>query len=49
MAGSEVGLFKEKSDHKMDFEDLTDEKLLMRLRDETEALPLEHQAGLRAT
>jgi len=40
MAANEVGLFKDKAEvtHRMDFEDLSDELLLTRLRDETEAL-----------
>ena len=43
MAGSEVGLFQDRAEitHKMDFDDLSDEQLLLRLRDETEALLLE--------
>jgi hypothetical protein len=47
MAGSEVGLFHDKSEitHKMDFSDLSDEELIMRLRDETEALLLEKRAA----
>jgi hypothetical protein len=45
MAGLEVGLFKDKAEvtHRMDFEDLSDEQLLIRLRDETEALLLERR------
>jgi hypothetical protein len=49
MAGLEVGLFKDKAEvtHRMDFSDLSDEELLIRLRDETEALLLERAvAGL---
>jgi hypothetical protein len=40
MAGLEVGLFKDKAEvtHRMDFDDLSDDELLMRLRDETDAL-----------
>jgi hypothetical protein len=47
MAGGEVGLFKEKAEvtHRMDFSDLSDEQLLIRLRDETEALLLERRAA----
>ena len=39
MAGSEVGLFQEKAEVRvnMNFDDLSDEQLLIRLRDETEA------------
>jgi hypothetical protein len=45
MAGIEVGLFKDRSEitHKMDFEDLSDEALLIRL--ETEALLIEERAA----
>ena len=47
MAGLEVGLFKDKAEvtHRMDFSDLSDEQLLIRLRDETEALLLERRAA----
>jgi hypothetical protein len=47
MAGSECGLFQEKTEvtHRMDFSDLSDEQLLLRLRDETEALLLERRAA----
>jgi hypothetical protein len=47
MAGLEVGLFKKKAEvtHRMDFSDLSDEELLIRLRDETEALLLERRAA----
>ena len=47
MAGSECGLFQEKAEvtHRMDFSDLSDEELLIRLRDETEALLLERRAA----
>jgi len=47
MAGSEVGLFQDRAEitHKMDFDDLSDEQLLLRLRDETEALLLERRAA----
>jgi len=47
MAGLEVGLFKDKAEvtHRMDFSDLSDEELLLRLRDETEALLLERRAA----
>jgi hypothetical protein len=51
MAGGEVGLFRDRTEitHRMDFSDLSDEQLLKRLRDETEALLLEKQAvGLDA-
>ena len=46
MAGLEVGLFKDKAEvtHRMDFSDLSDEELLLKLRDETEALLLERRA-----
>ena len=41
MAGGEVNLFRDKAEvtHKMDFSDLSDEELVIRLRDEAEALP----------
>ena len=47
MAGSEVGLFQEKAEVRvnMNFDDLSDEQLLTRLRDETEALLLERRAA----
>jgi len=47
MAGSEVGLFQDRAEitHKMDFDDLSDEQLLLRLRDETEALLIEKRAA----
>ena len=47
MAGLEVGLFKDKAEvtHWMDFSDLSDEELLLRLRDETEALLREKRAA----
>src|SRR6516162_6002840 len=47
MAGLEVGLFKDKAEvtHRMDFSDLSDEQLLIRLRDETEALLREKRAA----
>ena len=47
MAGSEVGMFKDKAEvtHRMDFSDLSDEELLLRLRDETEALLREKRAA----
>jgi len=47
MAGSECGLFQEKTEvtHHMNFDDLSDEQLLIRLRDETEALLLERRAA----
>jgi hypothetical protein len=47
MAGSECGLFREKTEvtHRMDFSDLSDEELLIKLRDETEALLLERRAA----
>ena len=47
MAGSECGMFKDKAEvtHRMDFSDLSDEQLLIRLRDETEALLLERRAA----
>jgi hypothetical protein len=40
MAAIEVGLFKDKAEvtHRMDFSDLSDDELLRRLRDETDAL-----------
>ena len=46
MAGLEVVLFKDKAEvtHRMDFSDLSDEELLLKLRDETEALLLERRA-----
>jgi hypothetical protein len=46
MAGREVGMFRDRSEVrvKMDFDDLTDEELLIRLRDEADALLLENQA-----
>jgi hypothetical protein len=47
MAGSEVGLFQDRAEitHRMDFSDLSDEQLLLRLPDETEALLLERRAA----
>ena len=47
MAGGEVNLFRDKAEvtHRMDFSDLSDEELLLRLRDETEALLLERRAA----
>ena len=47
MAGGEVNLFRDKAEvtHKMDFSDLSDEELLLRLRDETEALLREKRAA----
>ena len=47
MAGSEVGLFQDKAEVRvnMNFDDLSDEQLLIRLRDETEALLLERRAA----
>jgi hypothetical protein len=47
MAGGEVNLFRDKAEvtHKMDFSDLSDQELLIRLRDETEALLLERRAA----
>jgi hypothetical protein len=47
MAGTECGLFQEKTEvtHRMNFDDLSDEELLLRLRDETEALLLERKAA----
>jgi hypothetical protein len=47
MAGSECGMFQNKAEvtHRMDFSDLSDEELLIRLRDETEALLLERRAA----
>ena len=47
MAGGEVNLFRDKAEvtHRMDFSDLSDEQLLLRLRDETEALLLERRAA----
>ena len=47
MAGGEVGLFKDKAEvtHRMNFDDLSDEALLLRLRDETEALLREKRAA----
>jgi hypothetical protein len=47
MAGGECGMFKDKAEvtHRMDFDDLSDEQLLLRLRDETEALLLEKRAA----
>ena len=46
MAGSEVGMFKDKAEIRvrMVFDDLSDEELLIKLRDETEALLLERRA-----
>jgi hypothetical protein len=47
MAGIEVGMFVEKKENthrNTDFDDLTDEELLIRLRDEADALLLENQA-----
>jgi hypothetical protein len=45
MAGSKVGLFKDRAEvaHPMDFEDFTDEELLLKLRDEADALLLENR------
>ena len=47
MAGSEVGLFRDRTEitHRMDFSDLSDEQLLVRLRDEADALLLEQRAA----
>ena len=47
MAGGEVNLFRDKAEvtHRMDFSDLSDEELLLRLRDETEALLREKRAA----
>jgi hypothetical protein len=47
MAGGQVGLFQDRAEitHKMDFDDLSDEQLLLRLREETEALLLERRAA----
>ena len=47
MAGGEVNLFRDKAEvtHKMDFSDLSDEELILRLRDEAEALLLERRAA----
>jgi hypothetical protein len=47
MAGQEVGLFQNKAEVSvnMNFDDLSDEQLLLRLRDETEALLLERRAA----
>ena len=47
MAGGECGMFKDKAEvtHQMDFSDLSDEELLLRLRDETEALLREKRAA----
>jgi hypothetical protein len=47
MAGSECGLFQDRQEitHRMDFSDLSDDELLRRLRDETEALLLERRAA----
>ena len=47
MAGGEVNLFRDKAEvtHKMDFSDLSDEELILRLRDEAEALVLERRAA----
>ena len=47
MAGGEVNLFRDKAEvtHRMDFDDLSDEELLIKLRDETEALLLEKRAA----
>ena len=47
MAGSECGMFQDKAEvtHRMDFSDLSDEQLLLLLRDETEALLLERRAA----
>ena len=46
MAGSEVGMFKDKAEIRvrMFLDDLSDEELLIKLRDETEALLLERRA-----
>jgi hypothetical protein len=46
MGGQEVGLSQDRAEitHKMDFSDLPDEELILRLRDETEALLLERRA-----
>jgi hypothetical protein len=42
-----VNLFRDKAEvtHQMDFSDLSDEELLLRLRDETEALLREKRAA----
>jgi len=47
MAGGEVNLFRDKAEvtYKMDFSDLSDEELILRLRDETEALLREKRAA----
>jgi phage terminase small subunit len=48
MAGIEVGMFvekKEKTHRNTDFADLTDEELLIRLRDEADALLIEKRAA----
>ena len=47
MAGSEVGLFQDKAEVRvnMNFDHLSDEELLIRLREETEALLLERRAA----
>src|SRR5262249_55904167 len=47
MGGQEVGLFQDRAEitHKMDFSDLSDEELILRLRDETEALLREKRAA----
>jgi hypothetical protein len=47
MAGGEVNLFRDKAEvtHRMNFDDLSDEELLLRLRDETEALLREKRAA----
>jgi hypothetical protein len=47
MAGGQVGLFQDKAEVRvnMNFDDLSDEELLIRLRDETEALLLERRAA----
>jgi hypothetical protein len=47
MAGQEVGLFVERAEvthRNRDFEELSDEELLRKLRDEANALLLENQA-----
>jgi hypothetical protein len=47
MAGGEVGLFQDRTEvtHHMSFDDLSDEQLLIRLRDEAAALLIEQRAA----
>jgi hypothetical protein len=47
MAGSEVGMFKDKAEvtRRMDFSNLSDKELGLRLRNETEALLQEKRAA----